>query len=115
MSYRCAKGALTVFSVVMAVSTASAQALKKTTLAKRTSFAANQYILILADAPVSERFTARDQLRTAAASSYRQQVEARQRDLTQQLAARNVRVTGSAVPPAVGDRSVRRSLTSSPH
>src|SRR5262245_7640794 len=96
MFHRSVKGALTVFSLVaVAVSPGLAQALRKNSLAKKPTFAANQYILILADAPVAERFPARDQLATAAAVNYRQQLETRQRDLMRQLGARNIRVNGS--------------------
>src|ERR1043166_3018767 len=58
-------------------------------------FAAGQYILLLTDPPVAERFSARDQVRSLAAEGYRQQVELRQRDLTRELASRNIKVTGS--------------------
>jgi len=37
-------------------------------------FVPNQYILLLEDAPVSARFLSREQMRTAAAVGYRQQV-----------------------------------------
>src|ERR1051326_7014286 len=96
MFYRRAKSVFTVICLVLfAVSPGFTQARKKNSLPKRPTFAANQYILILGDAPVSARFVGRDQVRTAAAINYRQQIETRQRDLMQQLAARNVQVTGS--------------------
>src|SRR5688572_24112685 len=66
-----------------------AQALRK------TPYAANQFVVILADPPVVERFPARDQLLTLGAGGYRRQVEARQLDLTRNLASRNIKVTGS--------------------
>ena len=58
-------------------------------------FVPNQYILLLEDAPVAARFVSREQLQTAAAVSYRSQVEARQRTLRSELASRNITVTGS--------------------
>ena len=49
-------------------------------------FVPNQYILLLEDAPVSARFASREQMRTAAAVAYRQQVEAKQAAVLKELA-----------------------------
>src|SRR5262245_9547926 len=62
---------------------------------RQPAYAAGQYIVILSDAPVAERFSARGELATAAANGYRQQVEARQRTVARDLESRNFRVTGS--------------------
>ena len=59
-------------------------------------FAANRYTLILEDPPVSARFTTKEKVRSAAAQSYAQQVQARQRALRTELASRKIQVTGSA-------------------
>lgn len=53
------------------------------------------YALILEDAPVSTRFTSRDQIQSTAARSYRQQIEIRQQSLRDTLSARNIQVTSS--------------------
>ncbi|MGA3005538.1 MAG: ATP-binding protein [Acetobacteraceae bacterium] len=58
-------------------------------------FIPNQYILLLEDAPVAARFASREQMRTAAAVAYRQQVETKQAAVLKELAARNIRVLGS--------------------
>jgi uncharacterized protein (TIGR03437 family) len=61
-----------------------------------TQFIPNQYILLLEDAPVSARFVSRDQMQTAAAVAYRQQVETKQAAVLKELGARNFQVFGSA-------------------
>ena len=92
-------------------------------------FIPNQYILLLEDAPVSARFASREQMRTAAAVAYRQQVETKQAAVLKELAARNIRVLGSvsvlvnaifvgapasrvaelrSIPGVIGVRPVRR-------
>ena len=58
-------------------------------------FAPNRYILFLADPPVSSRFVLREEMQTAAALSYRQQILARQQDVRRELANRGIRVSGS--------------------
>ena len=57
--------------------------------------ALNRYALILEDPPVVTRFESRDMARSADARTYQRQIEARQRTLRNELATRNVRVTGS--------------------
>ena len=79
---------------MLAAPVSHAQAIRKTAL-KRTSFAPNQYIVLLSDVPVASRFVGRDQLATAAATSYRQQIETQQRNLVRDLTVRNFHVTGS--------------------
>ncbi|HKD07791.1 MAG TPA: S8 family serine peptidase [Bryobacteraceae bacterium] len=54
-----------------------------------------RYIVILQDPPVSSRFETRAALDGAQAQSYRQQIEARQASIKQDLAARHMTVTGS--------------------
>ena len=63
---------------------------------RQSRFAQDHYILFLGDDPVATRFAAREQLQTAAAVSYRQQIESRQQSVRQDLAARNIQVLGSA-------------------
>src|SRR5215472_7014562 len=58
-------------------------------------FVPNRYVLILADPPVAQRFTTRDQVRSAAAGTYRSQIVARQAALRRDLASRNIRVEGA--------------------
>ncbi len=58
--------------------------------------APNRYALILADEPVTIRFVAREQLQSVAGRNYRQQIEARQQAVRNQLGQRNIRVTASA-------------------
>ncbi len=53
------------------------------------------YTLILEDSPAAERFASRDQVRSGAALTYRQQIEAKQQSLKGDLAARHIRVMGS--------------------
>jgi uncharacterized protein (TIGR03437 family) len=60
------------------------------------SYAPDRYILFLGDEPVATRFATRAQLETAAAISYRQQIESRQQAVKQDLAGRNIQVVGSA-------------------
>ena len=55
----------------------------------------NRYILFLADEPVLSRFAAHDQLQTAAAVSYRQQIETRQQSVMQELTTRQFQVAGA--------------------
>src|SRR5579864_1271105 len=57
--------------------------------------APNRYALILEDPPVSQRFATRDAIESTAAVTYRQQIEARQQRLRQELNARNIPITGS--------------------
>ena len=59
------------------------------------SYAPNRYILFLGDEPVATQFATRAQLQTAAAISYRQQIESRQQAVKQDLASRNIQVVGS--------------------
>ena len=54
-----------------------------------------KYILILQDPPVAERFSSKADMESAAAIAYRGQIEARQAVVRQDLASRNIAVTGS--------------------
>jgi minor extracellular serine protease Vpr len=54
-----------------------------------------KYILMLQDPPVSSRYKSKAELESAGALTYRQQIEARQTSIKQDLAARNIAVTGS--------------------
>jgi minor extracellular serine protease Vpr len=54
-----------------------------------------KYILMLQDPPVSSRYKSKAELESAEALTYRQQIEARQTSIKQDLAARNIAVTGS--------------------
>jgi minor extracellular serine protease Vpr len=54
-----------------------------------------RYALILSEPPVAQRFVSRREMRTAAAVSYRQRIQAAQAGLRRELERRNVRVTGS--------------------
>jgi minor extracellular serine protease Vpr len=56
---------------------------------------AQHYALILEDSPVSGRFASRIAIRSEPARGYRQQIEARQRTLRRELAARRIQVVGS--------------------
>jgi uncharacterized protein (TIGR03437 family) len=58
-------------------------------------FYPNRYILFLGDEPVAAHFATHDQLQTAAAVSYRQQIESRQLSVMQDLAGRKFQVAGS--------------------
>ena len=58
-------------------------------------YSPNRYILFLGDEPVAKHFATRDQLQTAAAINYRQQIETQQRAVMQDLAGRNFQVAGS--------------------
>jgi len=55
----------------------------------------NRYTVILEDPPLAARFATRDDLNSAAAATYRQQIESRQAQLVRDLESRNFRVTGS--------------------
>lgn len=57
--------------------------------------APNRYALILEDAPVATRFTSGQGMQSAQAVTYRQRIEARQRLVRNELAARHIVVTGS--------------------
>jgi len=57
-------------------------------------FAANRYTLLLEDPSVAVRFQSRAEIQSAAAVQYRAQIEARQRAVLGQLAARSIPVTG---------------------
>ena len=61
----------------------------------RNPFVPNRYTVLLVDPPVAARFAGRDEMRSAAAVSYRQQIESRQASVIQELRSRNIRVTGS--------------------
>src|SRR5258706_4589078 len=54
-----------------------------------------RYALILEDPPVSERFAAKEERESVAASNYRQQVEARQQTLRTELTTRRIQITSS--------------------
>jgi minor extracellular serine protease Vpr len=58
-------------------------------------FARNRYTLILEDPPVAERFAGREAIHSAAGEVYRAQIETKQESLRQELASRNIQVTGS--------------------
>ena len=58
-------------------------------------FVPNRYILFLGDEPVAAHFATHEQLQTAAAISYRQQIESRQQSVMQDLAGRKIQVAGS--------------------
>ena len=64
--------------------------------ARQVRFAPNRYILFLGDEPVAAHFASHEQLQTAAAVSYRRQIESRQLSVMQDLASRKIQVTGSA-------------------
>jgi minor extracellular serine protease Vpr len=53
------------------------------------------YILFLEDAPVAQRIAAGEQAQSATARNYQQQIEAKQQSLKNELASRNIQVTGS--------------------
>jgi minor extracellular serine protease Vpr len=55
----------------------------------------DRYALILEDPPVFSRFVTREAARSDAAKNYHQQLEAKHQTLRDELASRNVRVTGS--------------------
>ena len=55
----------------------------------------NRYALILEDPPVSERFATRAATESSAGKSYRQQIEAKQQRLREELRSRNIPVTGA--------------------
>jgi minor extracellular serine protease Vpr len=57
--------------------------------------APNRYTLLLEDPPVASRFARREDLQSAAAAAYRSRIEARQRDVKNELARRQIQVTGS--------------------
>jgi minor extracellular serine protease Vpr len=58
-------------------------------------FVPNRYTLLLDDPPVAARFQARAEMQSAAAINYRNQIEARQKLVMDELAARRIQVTGS--------------------
>lgn len=57
--------------------------------------AANRYVVLLEDDPVSARFERREQMQSAAAATYRSQVQARQSQIISSLRSRQIPVTGS--------------------
>ena len=57
--------------------------------------APNRYILLLNEPPVAERFRKREDVLSTAGTAYRAQLEARQRTVMADLAARKIQVTGS--------------------
>jgi hypothetical protein len=57
-------------------------------------FVPNRYTLLLDDSPVAARFQARAEMESAAAVSYRAQIEARQQNVIRELRSRNIQVTG---------------------
>ena len=59
-------------------------------------FVPNRYMVFLEEPPVASRYGRREQMETSAASAYRALVQASQRNLARELAARNILVTGSA-------------------
>lgn len=54
----------------------------------------NRYALFLSDPPVAARFPAREQLRSAAATTYRQAIQAQHRTVVRELESRNFKVVG---------------------
>ncbi|HUP05184.1 MAG TPA: S8 family serine peptidase [Bryobacteraceae bacterium] len=59
------------------------------------AYTPNRYAVFLTAEPVIARYTARESLRTAAAVSYKAQVERAQAAVKNELASRNIRVVGS--------------------
>ncbi len=57
--------------------------------------ASNRYALILDDPPASSQFSSRGAMRSAAAASYVQQIQARQQTLRAALTRANIKTTGS--------------------
>lgn len=66
-----------------------------TLLPVSAQFVPDRYILLLDDPPVTGRFATREQMQSAAAATYRTQVEARQRSVRSELATRQIPVSGS--------------------
>ncbi len=58
-------------------------------------FVPNRYTVVLADAPVASRFASREEMQTADADVYRQQIKSRQASLKADIESRGMRVTGS--------------------
>jgi minor extracellular serine protease Vpr len=56
---------------------------------------AGRYAVFLADQPLAARYTSRAEMQSAQANSYRQQIEAAQRTVRNELATKNIQVTGS--------------------
>src|SRR5579863_8146817 len=54
-----------------------------------------RYTLVLQDPPVSAKFATREAQQTAAAVSYRREIETKQGAMKAELASRNIIVTGS--------------------
>ena len=65
-------------------------------LGRSIRYTPNRYILYLSDEPVASRYATRDQLATSAAAGYRQQIQARQAAMVQDLVGRKIQVVGSA-------------------
>jgi len=57
---------------------------------------ANRYAVFLADEPVATHVSSRDDMQSAAGAAWRSRIEAAQTAVRAQLAAKNIRVTGSA-------------------
>ena len=57
--------------------------------------APNRFTLLLDDPPVAERFARREEMQSVAGNAYRARIEARQRTVMTELAARRIQVTGS--------------------
>ena len=58
-------------------------------------FVPNRYTLLLEDSPVAARFASRPQMQSATGIAYRNQIEARQTLVRNELASRGIPVTGS--------------------
>src|SRR5205823_186252 len=58
--------------------------------------APNRYAVFLQAEPVARHVSSRAQMQSAEAASYRQQVETAQQAVRDQLAAKNIQITGSA-------------------
>ena len=61
----------------------------------RAAAPANRYAVFLADEPVAKRFPSRGEIQSAAGAAWRSRVEAAQSVARLQLAAKNIRITGS--------------------
>jgi len=58
-------------------------------------FIPNRYTVVMEDPPLSARFASREEMQSAAAATYRQQIETRQAAVVRELESRNIKVTGS--------------------
>ncbi len=80
-------------------------------ISANAQFARNRYTLILEEPAVAERFAGREAIHSAGGETYRAEIQTKQTNLLQELASRNILVTGFGIE--FSERRLRGSFARS--